>query len=89
MADGRAQYPFAVAARPSCDDGDGRVCACAYPVAGTVERWHAAPKVAGPSGDEQPRTGGDQDGKVGFSGNMSDPFCLECHRVFNAGNSPP
>jgi hypothetical protein len=45
--------------------------------------------VAGPSGDEQPRTGGDQDGKVGFSGNMSDPFCLECHRVFNAGNSPP
>jgi hypothetical protein len=66
MADGRAQDPFAIAARPSCEDGGGRVCACAYPIAGAVEQRLAAAEVspvAGPSGDQASAAGGaDKDG---------------------------
>jgi hypothetical protein len=46
MADGGAQDPVAIAARPSCEDGGGRVCACANPVAGTVEQRLAAAEVS-------------------------------------------
>jgi hypothetical protein len=66
MADGRSEGPFAVAARPNCDDGGGRVCACAHPVAGAVEQRLAAAKVspvARLSGDQASVAGGgDEDG---------------------------
>jgi hypothetical protein len=66
MADGRAQDPFAIAARPSCDDGGGRVSACAHPVSGrrraAVGGCGSFP-VAGPSGDQASVAGGgDEDG---------------------------
>jgi hypothetical protein len=50
MADGCAQDPFVIAARPSCDDGGGRICAFAYPVAGAVEQRLAAAEVAAVAG---------------------------------------
>ena len=68
MADGRAQDPFAIAARPSCNDAAGRVCAFAYPVAGAVEQRLAAAEVspvAGPSGDQASVAGGDDDDGIG------------------------
>jgi hypothetical protein len=69
MADGRAQDPFAIAAGNSCDDGGGRICAFAYPVAGAVEQRLAAAEVspvAGPSGDQASvGGGGDEDGTGG------------------------
>ena len=68
MADGRAQDPFAIAARPSCEDGGGRVCACAYPVAGAVEQRLAAAEVspvAGPSGDQASVAGGGDEDVIG------------------------
>jgi hypothetical protein len=68
MCEGRAQDPFAGAARPSCDDGGGRVCVFGYPVAGAVEQRFAAAEVspvAGPSGDQASVAGGsDEDGIV-------------------------
>ena len=68
MADGRAQDPFAIAARPSCDDGGGRVCACAHPVAGAVEQRLAAAEaspIAGPSGQEASVAGERDEDDVG------------------------
>jgi hypothetical protein len=66
MADGRAQDPLAIVARPSCGDGGGGVCACAHPVARAVEQWLAAAEasaVAGPSGDQASVAGeGDENG---------------------------
>ena len=66
MTDDRAQDPFAVAARPSCEDGGGRVCASVHPVAGAVEQRLAAAEVspvAGPSSDQASTAGGaDKDG---------------------------
>jgi hypothetical protein len=73
MPEGRTQDPFAIAARPSCDDGGGRVCTSAHPVAGTVEQRLAAAKdspVARLSGDQaRVARGGDQD-KIGVCGHM-------------------
>jgi len=66
MAEGCAQDPVAIAARPSCDHGGGGVCACAHPVAGAVEQRLAAAEVspvAGRSGDQASvGGGGDEDG---------------------------
>jgi hypothetical protein len=68
MAEGRAQDPFAVAARPGCHDGGGRICASAYPVAGAVEQRLAAAEaspVAGPSGEQAGGAGGGEEDSIG------------------------
>ena len=68
MADGRTQDPFAIAARPSCEDSGGRVCACAYPIAGAVEQRLAAAEVspvAGPSRDQASVAGGGDEEGIG------------------------
>jgi hypothetical protein len=67
MADGRAQDPFAIAARPSRDDSGGRVCTSVRPVAAAVEQRLAAEvsAVAGPGGDQASVARGGDDDRIG------------------------